>query len=71
MAGRARTAPPSAGPGVTSARKHKLRVKAPKPRNPLVAPAAQRKAGAHRKSRSAQRQTEERLLRKALRENEH
>ncbi|MEW6097775.1 MAG: hypothetical protein AB1666_01150 [Pseudomonadota bacterium] len=56
---------------MTSARKHKLRVKAPKPRNPLVAPAAQRKAGAHRKSRSAQRQTEERLLRKALREDEH
>jgi uncharacterized membrane protein len=39
---------------MTSARKTKLKIKlaAPKPRNPLVAPAAQRKAGSHRKIRS-------------------
>lgn len=41
---------------MTSERKRKLHIPAPKPRNPLVAPAQQRKAGAHRKSRSAQRQ---------------
>ena len=40
---------------MTSARKMKLKVTAPKPRNPLVAAAAQRKAGEHRKSKSAQR----------------
>lgn len=56
---------------MTTVRKHnKLRVTAPKPRNPLVAPASQRKAGSHRKSRSAQRQAEKRSLRKALREYE-
>ena len=39
---------------MNSARTIKLRVAAPRPRNPLVAAAAQRKAGAHRKSRSAE-----------------
>jgi hypothetical protein len=51
---------------MNSARRIKLRVKPPKPRNPLVAAAAQRKAGAHRKSRSAQRQAEQAALKKQL-----
>ena len=42
-----------------SARRHKrqqtLKVVAPKPRNPLVAPAQRRKAGEHRKSAKAER----------------
>ena len=42
-----------------SARHHKrqqtLKVVAPKPRNPLVAPAQRRKAGEHRKSAKAER----------------
>lgn len=53
---------------MNSARRIKLRVTPPKPRNPLVAAAAQRKAGAHRKSRSAQRQAEKAALRKQLKE---
>lgn len=51
---------------MTSARKFKLKLAAPKPRNPLVAPAAQRKAGAHRNSASAQRQAENAALRAVL-----
>jgi hypothetical protein len=42
-----------------SARRHKrqqtLHIVAPKPRNPLVAPAQRRKAGEHRKSGKAER----------------
>jgi hypothetical protein len=53
---------------VNSARRIKLRVTPPKPRNPLVAAAAQRKAGSHRKSRSAQRQAEQAALKKQLKE---
>ena len=53
---------------MNSARKIKLRVTAPKPRNPLVAPAAQRKAGSHRKSRSAERQLDKAQLRKQLKD---
>jgi hypothetical protein len=53
---------------VNSARKIKLRLKAGKPRNPLVAPAAQRKAGAHRKSTSAERRSDKVALQKQLRE---
>jgi hypothetical protein len=53
---------------LNSARKIKLRVTAPKPRNPLVAPAAQRKAGSHRKSRSAERQENQAQLRKQLKD---
>ena len=53
---------------MNSARKIKLRVTAPKPRNPLVAPAAQRKAGSHRKSRSAERQADQARLRKQLKD---
>lgn len=51
-----------------SLRKHKLRIPAPKLRNPLVAPAARRKAGKHRKSRSGERQQGKRELAKVLRE---
>lgn len=53
---------------MNSARKMKLRVTPPKPRNPLVAAAAQRKAGAHRKSGSAQRQAQQRALKKQLKD---
>lgn len=50
----------------SSARKIKLRVTAPKPRNPLVAPASRRKAGEHRKSKSGQRQAAKTALTKEL-----
>jgi hypothetical protein len=40
---------------MNSARRIKLRLTPPKPRNPLVAAAVQRKAGSHRKSQAAQR----------------
>lgn len=53
---------------MNSARRIKLRVTAPKPRNPLVAAAARRKAGSHRKSRSGERQAGEQQLKKQLRE---
>jgi len=51
---------------MTSARKMKLHVVPPKPRNPLVAHAAQRKAGSHRKSQSSQRQQQKQALKKEL-----
>lgn len=51
---------------MNSARKIKLRLTAPKPRNPLVPAAAQRKAGSHRKSRSAERQQQKTQLKKDL-----
>ena len=41
-----------------SAREFKLKLNAPKPRNPLVTAAHQRKAGVHRKSTKAQRRGE-------------
>jgi hypothetical protein len=50
----------------SSARKIKLTQ--PKPRNPLVAAAAQRKAGEHRKSRSAERRADKMKLKKQLRD---
>ena len=53
---------------MTSARKMKLRLAQSKPRNPLVAAAAQRKAGAHRKSTSAERQADKRALKKQLKD---
>lgn len=53
---------------MSSARKMKLRLTAPKPRNPLVTAAAQRKAGEHRKSRSAQRQAQKSQLKKELKD---
>ena len=52
---------------MTSARKMKLQVAPPKPRNPLVTHAAQRKAGSHRKSTSAERQQDKLALKKELR----
>jgi hypothetical protein len=55
---------------MNSARKIKLRIAAPKPRNPLVAAAAQRQAGSHRKSRSAQRQSEKQALKRELKKGE-
>lgn len=51
---------------MNSARKIKLRLTQPKPRNPLVPAAAQRKAGAHRKSPSAQRHAGKMALKKQL-----
>ena len=53
---------------MNSARKIKLRLTQPKPRNPLVAAAAQRKAGSHRKSRSAERQGDKLALKKQLKD---
>jgi hypothetical protein len=55
---------------MTSARKTKLIVKHHPPRNPLVAPALQRKAGSHRPSRKSERQTGQQQLRQALRERD-
>lgn len=56
---------------MSSARKTKLKLKlkTARPRNPLVAPAARRKAGAHRKSRAAIRHDEKMALKKQLRED--
>lgn len=53
---------------MTSARKAKLKIKlaTPKPRNPLVAAAAQRKAGSHRKSEASLRKKEKVALKKQL-----
>lgn len=53
---------------MTSARKTKLKIKltTPKPRNPLVAPATQRKAGSHRKSEASLRKKEKMALKKQL-----
>lgn len=54
---------------MTSARKIKLKLAATaKPRNPLVVPALQRKAGAHRRSEAAERRAAKVALGKALRE---
>ena len=53
---------------MNSARRIKLRMTAPTPRNPVVAAAAQRKAGSHRKSRSAERQLPKRQLKKDLKD---
>ncbi|HSN32306.1 MAG TPA: hypothetical protein VLU41_06450 [Ideonella sp.] len=53
---------------MTSARKIKLKLTAPKPRNPLVVPALQRKAGAHRRTKSADRQAGKRELARSLRD---
>lgn len=50
----------------SSARKIKLQLAPPKPRNPLVAPASQRKAGSHRKSKSSERQSQQRALKNEL-----
>ena len=49
---------------MSSARKFKLRLTVNKPRNPLVAPALQRKAGSHRKSQAATRRADKMALKK-------
>ncbi len=54
---------------MSSARKFKLKLSAPKPRNPLVAPALQRKAGSHRRAEAAQRRADKIALKKQLRES--
>jgi hypothetical protein len=51
---------------MNSARKIKLRLAQTKPRNPLVAAAAQRKAGSHRKSGKSQRRAEKVTHQKSL-----
>lgn len=53
---------------MSSVRKMKLRLTQPKPRNPLVAAAAGRKAGLHRKSQSAQRRAGKMALTKQLKD---
>jgi hypothetical protein len=53
---------------MSAVRKIKLRLKAPKPRNPLVAPALQRKAGSHQKSAAARRRAEKVALKKQINE---
>jgi hypothetical protein len=45
-----------------------LKRRVPKPRNPFVAPAIQRKAGEHETSASAKRQAEKQALKKRLQE---
>ncbi|WP_372827874.1 hypothetical protein [Polaromonas sp.] len=54
---------------MTSARKIKLKLPAPKPRNPLVMAALQRKAGSHRKSQASIRRDEKIALEKQLKES--
>lgn len=51
---------------MNSARTLKLKLKRHKPRNPLVAPALQRRAGRHRPSHKSERQTQARALRREL-----
>jgi hypothetical protein len=53
---------------MTSARQIKFRIQAPRPRNPLVAAALQRKAGTHQKSAAALRRAEKVALKKMIRE---
>jgi hypothetical protein len=53
---------------MNSARQIKLRLAQPKPRNPLVVAAAQRKAGSHRKTKSAERQAQKSQLKKQLKD---
>jgi hypothetical protein len=55
---------------MSSARKFKLKLAAPKPRNPLVAAAAQRKAGSHRKPQAATRRADKMALKKQLSERQ-
>ncbi|MCA3236611.1 MAG: hypothetical protein ACK5RC_08585 [Curvibacter sp.] len=51
---------------MNSARKSKLKLKQHPPRNPMVVPARQRKAGSHRRTKKSERQAQQRALRKAL-----
>jgi hypothetical protein len=56
---------------MSSARKVKikLKIKASKPRNPLVVHATRRKAGSHRKPQAALRREAKMALKKQLRED--
>lgn len=54
---------------MNSARRIRQRRQAPRPRNPLVAPAARRKAGRHGKSTAAQRRAGRMALQKNLRDD--
>jgi hypothetical protein len=45
-----------------------LKRRVPKPRNPYVAPALQRRAGEHEKSAGAKRQADKQALKKRLNE---
>lgn len=49
--------------------KHRLSIKLAKPRNPLVVPAGQRKAGAHKKTVRSERQAAKREITSALKES--
>lgn len=51
---------------MNSARKIKVRIKQTRPRNPLVAPALLRKAGAHKKTAKSERQAGKRKLQREL-----
>ncbi|MGQ2979494.1 MAG: hypothetical protein ACT6Q9_07330 [Polaromonas sp.] len=55
---------------MSAVRKTKLKLPAPRPRNPLVAPALQRKAGSHRKSQAATRRADKMALKKQIRRGE-
>ena len=55
---------------MNSLRKIKLRIPAPKPRNPLVSEAMHRKAGPHRKTNAARRHAENIALAKSLRQDD-
>ena len=55
---------------MSAIRKTKLKLPAPRPRNPLVAPALQRKAGSHRKSAAAERRADKMALKKQIREHQ-
>ena len=54
---------------MSSARKIKLKLTRPKPRNPLVAAALRRRAGVHRKPSAALRRAEKMALKKQVRES--
>ncbi len=51
---------------MSAVRKTKFKLPAPKPRNPLVAPALQRKAGSHRKPQAATRRAGKMALKKQI-----
>jgi hypothetical protein len=53
-----------------SARKLKLKLVAPKPRNPLVVHALKRKAGKHRRGTSAERRAQKLALLRSLRDSD-
>ncbi|MBA3595711.1 MAG: hypothetical protein H0W47_18295 [Polaromonas sp.] len=53
---------------MTATRKTKFKLPAPRQRNPLVAPALQRKAGSHQKSAAALRRADKMALKKQINE---